>query len=294
MAGRSSCPECGTILRIRDRTFVGRRVNCPECKTALRIGTADQRGDFVSRRLTPDELAGNDRPVKGGGSPPDKIALPDPAKRSFTSRILESPLTVAWLLAVSVLTLFAVLALAPKHRFMARRAVPVVETEEDPVEVTAESEDPAAEEVSINPPVEEMRSSDPIDQFLDVAVSALEPSNVDGMLEVIMVPEASVSDTVPVESPPAPVKVDVETKLAQKLVSYKQIKPVSRRELIDALQEHLGAPIRYDDDELGASNLDQTITFELENTTVGGVIQKVSDGAGWKIMVEETGLRLTR
>ena len=93
---------------------------------------------------------------------------------------------------------------------------------------------------------------------------------------------------------PPPAKIDVEGKLRQKLVSYKQTKPVSRRELIEAMQEHVGAPIRYDNDELGAVNLDKPVTFELANTTVGGVIKTIADAAGWEINIEATGLRLSR
>ena len=111
MSGRSSCPECGTILRIRDRTFVGRRVNCPECKTGMRITTEDAQGDFVARRLTPDELASsNQRFQDEAKRRADKILLPTPQRRSLWGRLLDSPLTVAWLLAIGVAVFVAVLA----------------------------------------------------------------------------------------------------------------------------------------------------------------------------------------
>jgi len=60
------------------------------------------------------------------------------------------------------------------------------------------------------------------------------------------------------------------------------------------MEEHLGVPIFYDRDELGSERLDQTITFELENTTLGGVIRKIAESTGWQIQVEEKGLRLIR
>ena len=89
-------------------------------------------------------------------------------------------------------------------------------------------------------------------------------------------------------------KIDVEARLLQKLVLYKQAVPAKRSELIEAMEEHLGVPIFYDREELGPERLDQTITFELENTTLGGVIRKIAESTGWQIQVEEKGLRLIR
>ena len=53
-------------------------------------------------------------------------------------------------------------------------------------------------------------------------------------------------------------------------------------------------PIRYDNEDLGNVDLEKTVTFELENTTIGGVINSVADAAGWEMIVEATGLRLKR
>ena len=81
--------------------------------------------------------------------------------------------------------------------------------------------------------------------------------------------------------------------MAQKLLSYRQPK-VSRRKLIVALQEQLGAPIRYDANDLGSGELDQSVAFELENTSVGDVIRHVASTANWQVIVESTGIRLTK
>ena len=127
MSGRSSCPECGTILRIRDRTFVGRRVSCPECKTTLRIESEDDRGGFVTRQLTAGELAAieqSHRAANAAKGSPNKVLLSPPPARSFIGRLIDSPLTAAWMLAIAVSSLIAVLALAPKSRFTAARPVP--------------------------------------------------------------------------------------------------------------------------------------------------------------------------
>ena len=299
MSGRSSCPECGTILRIRDRTFVGRRVHCPECKTTLRIESEDDQGQFVARRLSAADLsavAQSHRKSVGStkSGNPDKILLPTSPSRLSFRRVIESPLTVAWLLGIAITSLIAVLALAPKTRFASARPVPVGKLEEanDPAQFVSPPQPDSSREIAVEPVIPFPEINTDVD---DQSVSAIEPTNVEGPL--VDSPGPNVEDVAGVRTdlpPPVPVKIDVEAKMSQKLVSYKQTKPVSRRDLIEALQEHLGARLLYDADELGAATLDAKVTFELENTTVGGVIKSVADTAGWEIQVEDQGLRLTR
>ena len=293
MPGRSTCPECGTILRVRDRSFVGRRVGCPECKVALRITTEDEHGDFVVRRLTPDEVASSAHPGRiSVDRVKDKVHL---TTRSFLGRLIESPLTAAWLIAIAISSLIAVLALAPKYRFKARPASSLI-TPDDPVPAISKPDllsisptelPDAAAEITPEPTIRENDVELP-------PVTALEPTNLDGPLPwpPVAMEEGRKERSAEVVAPPA--KIDRRKNLELELVSYKQSKPVSRRDLIEALQEHLGAKIRYDNNDLGIAELDKAITFELENTTVGAVLKKVTDSAGWRIVVEENGLLLRR
>lgn len=305
MSGRSSCPECGTNLRIRDRSYVGRRVSCPECKTGLLILEGNEQGEYVIRRLTPDELGSPDHPGRGKTKViQDKIFVPAASTQTFFQRVMSSPLTAAWLLAIAVSVLVAVLALAPRHRFTASRALPSpAETEEVPdttpndAELQPEHEPPSvADPTQPVPETPPASNPPPVPGAPAIVVSALEPANLDAPLSFgpIAVPSHVVPEDENPSLPPPPPKVDVEGKLTQKLLLYKQSKPVSRRDLIEALEEHLGAPIFYEDDDLGTDNLSKTMTFELENTTVGGVIKTVADSAGWKMEIETTGLRLRR
>ena len=301
MAGRSSCPQCGTILRIRDRSFVGRRVNCPECKTSLRIEATDRDDEFITRRIAPV-----DRPsaeVESAGAAPTGplsaksssrrsnvnqtgVAVMAPTKGAAVQRLLHSPLTVAWLLAIAVVSCVAVLALGPRFRFSAARPIVSRPVSLPPVE-PVRTPDPVVEppEDTSVPPEPQISVSAIIDD--SDSLSALEPVNVEGPL-----PWPPVAVTSQPTEPPPP-KIDVAAKLAQELTSYKQPK-VSRRFLLEALQEQLGAQIRYDAEELGAADLDGNVSFELENTTIGEVIQTVVDAAGWQMEIEPTGLRLTR
>ena len=304
MPGRCSCPDCGTILRIRDRTFVGRRVSCPECKTALKISSQNEHGDFVVRQLTPDELATSDQSSRGSSrrtktSPHDKILVPTAPARSFIGKLIDSPLTAAWLLAVAISALVAVLVLAPKHRFAAR-PTPVINKNDV---ANDQSNDNSREQLQTAEPVAdssiESQSPDKKSESnpVTISVSALEPSNIDGPLTSLPV---SVSPEIKQEQPaavvpPRPPRKDVKKNLVFEFEEYKQTRPVSRRDLLATLQEHLDAPIEFDKEELGADELDKKVTFEFDRKiSLGDVIKAVTDPAGWRIEFEPTGLRIRR
>lgn len=292
MHGRSTCPECGTILRIRDRSFVGRKVNCPECKAKLRIEATEHDEEFVFRRMTTEELVAlekknpSTKTQRGKSSP----APPEP-KRLWVTRFINSPLTATWLVLIAISSLFAVLALKPKFRFAANPTSSNTTAAQNG-EPAPSATDHADNSVIDVPLVTIAKGAAEPVAIAEPAISALEPANTDGPLawSPIIEIKDEVPEDVPVNTPPP--KIDVEAKLAQKIRLYKQPR-VSRKVLIDALQEQIGVPILYDVDELGHDSLDDKVAFELENTTLGNVIQSVSDAAGWQVQIEDTGLRLT-
>lgn len=299
MTARLSCPDCGTPLRIRDRSLVGRRVNCPECKTELRVDNADRDdGSFVIRKLTKSELA--DRKNRKGSQDAKAGA---PATTTAGDRLrnaVNSPLTAIWLVGLAAIALVAVIALNPKLRFASSQLPNRPGTSRATAterEVPVDSAPPEQSQDSTTGPDADLSTSVPLPQpasdVMEPPVTALEPANLD---EPLPWPPAPVAEH---EIPPEPaasesvVRIDVESKLSQKIVLYKQPK-VSRRLLIDALQEQLGIPIRYDIEDLGESSLDEKIAFELHDTTLGDIVNTVAKSAEWRIEVEETGLRLTR
>lgn len=298
MSGRCSCPDCGTILRIRDRSFAGRRVSCPECKAALRISNQNEHGDYIVRRLTPDELASPNHHRRGKHASPDKILVTTPPTRSFIGRLIDSPLTAAWLLAIAISAFAAVLALAPKHRFATRPAPKAngndvaVESPNDQASEQVQAVEPIADPSTILQTAGTTNEG----EHVTISVSALEPANIDGPLP--NPPNANSLDEkqdLPASVlPPPPPKKDITKNLMFEFEEYKQTKPVSRRDLIVTLREHLDAPIEYDKEELGENELDKKVTFELEKTTLGDVIKAVTEPAGWQIEIEPTGLRLRR
>ena len=294
MAGRSSCPECGTILRVRDRSYVGRKVSCPECQTALCVVSETDHGDFVVRRLKPEERSSrtDSKPV---APPSEKIPQNSQPTQSLMKRLLESPLTAAWLLAIAISSLVAVMALTPKYRFAKAPAKPPTEGAGQLVDPSPEPEIPPDQQEMASQDTVEVQPPTNLNDLASEPVTALEPVNLDGRIPPPSPPAVmEMTPELNVEATPIPTRIDVETKMKQELVSYKQVKPVSRRDLIEALREHLGASIQYDSKELGDRELDKTITFEVENTTIGDLIKKVADGAGWEIQIEENGIRLTR
>lgn len=50
---RHVCPHCSILLRIRDRTFVGKRVDCPECREPIRIVADGPKGLAVLKEQQP-------------------------------------------------------------------------------------------------------------------------------------------------------------------------------------------------------------------------------------------------
>ena len=290
MTGRSSCPECSTILRIRDQSFVGRRVNCPECNTVLKVESADRDGNFGLRRLTSDELDAARKKKNAAARNPVDDALS--TKKNSVRQLLNSRVTVACLLLLGVISLVTVVSFKSRSRPVSNRSVnppaDVASSSSDVKEPIAETTSPS--DVPPSPTASVISDATPIELTLVEEiepVSAMEPDNFDQPYP------GNAESSVVADAAPVPMKIDVEGKLSLKIVSYKQPK-VARKDLIEALEEQLGAPIRYDRDELGGEGLDEKISFELQNTTIGGVIERVAQTAGWQVRIEETGLRLLR
>jgi len=291
--GHCSCPDCGTTLRIRDRSFVGRVVPCPECRVALIIEL--DRDESLSARKQP--LNTQHR------CPPDTAigvaAAPQQATRrrvwlSQLQRAAGSPLIMAWALGLAVTALFVVTMLRPTHRF------------QSPSRPTRPDE-PNINSIPLGQPTPDADShqSPNVELFDSPVADAIEPANAPAL------PAASPSPLLPVEdgsnikpvttvsvkpadppSPAPPVRIDFEVTLKQPLLLFDQSKPVSRRELIELMEELIGAPIHYDAIELGQQNLDKPVTFKMENTTLAGVLKSILDPAGWMFVTEETQLRV--
>lgn len=94
------CPACHAILRVRDRSWVGREIDCPECKTRLAIlGLSTQGWDV---RLAADLQVKSPT----AAMTPAVVLAPLASSQRSLSRglgwIANRPIVVAWLSALLV------------------------------------------------------------------------------------------------------------------------------------------------------------------------------------------------
>ncbi len=320
--GHCSCPDCGTTLRIRDRSFVGRTVPCPECRTVLVI-ELDLEQHVVARKPVVDKAAIN-RTAKLTKASSSSISVVSNSDLSATNstrtqqsrwseslrRVSNSPLVMAWALAIAMTALVFVAMTRPSVRFRPpsqippRQSSPPESINDQPL-VPEESrpKQPNPEgDPNDNAPVE---TPSPSELSRSLAADATRPANApeltflpisektesgdSGHKPLAVVPS---SNTVqPVAAPPP--KIDFDVALQQRFFEFEQPVPASRRALIEFIEELLGAPIRYRSEDLGEQNLDKLITVrKLENPTLRVILKAVLDSAGWEFVTTDTELRI--
>ena len=294
--GHCSCPDCGTTLRIRDRTFVGRTVPCPECHVALVI-ELDREANLAARKPSLDKSL---KPARAAAANRSSVTSDEPLKPLWIDelrRAVGSPLVMAWALGLAVTALVIVAMLRPSHRFNSpagsTRPGAAANNMLGPNETNpgADANRQSSPELPSPPELPDSQVADAITPAnaieLPVPNPAL-PHPDDG--GPVVKPVATIAVKTPVAAPLP--KIDFDTVLKQPLLLFDQSKPVSRRELIELMEELIGAPIRYDAEELGEMNLDKRVTFKAENTTLAGVLKSILDPAGWVFVAEETQLRV--
>ncbi len=324
--GHCSCPDCGTTLRIRDRSFVGRTVPCPECRTALVI-ELDSDQHVVARKPVVDKAAIAKAAItktaaltKASSSGISVVSDSDlattnsrrtPSRWSESlRRVSNSPLAMAWALAIAMTALVFVAMTRPSVRFRPPSQVPPgqsspSESTNDPPLVPEESRPRQTNpegDPNGNAPVE---TPSPSELFPSIAADATRPANApeltftplsettdngnSGHKPLVVVPSAN--RVQPVAAPPP--KIDFDAALQLRFVMFEQPVPASRRALIESLEEMLGAPIRYRVEDLGEQNLDKLVTVrKLENTTLRVILKAVLDPAGWEFVTTDTELRI--
>lgn len=102
------CPACRAPLRLRERRFIGSCFPCPECQTRLTL--LEIRDSGVVIRLA-DELSAStpQTPKKG---PLSEATSPGRMRWSIPPW-LKSPVTVSWIVAISVAAILISLAMQP-------------------------------------------------------------------------------------------------------------------------------------------------------------------------------------
>ena len=319
--GHCSCPDCGTTLRIRDRSFVGRTVPCPECHTALVIAL-DPDQHVVARKPVVDKVAITKTATltKASSSGLSVVSVSDlattnspraPSRWSESlRRVSNSPLAMAWALAIAMTALVLVAMTRPSVRF--RSPSPIPPGQSKPPEST--NDQPLGPEGTHPRPsnpegvpngIAPVETPSPSELSPSIAADATRPANApeltfnpisettengnSGHKPLVVVPSAN--KVQPVAAPPP--KIDFDAALQLRFVMFEQPVPASRRALIESIEEMLGAPIRYREADLGAQNLDKLVTVrKLENPTLRVILKAVLDPAGWEFVTNDTELRI--
>jgi flagellar hook-length control protein FliK len=297
--GQCSCPDCGTILRIRERSFVGRTVPCPECHLALSIEWNDEQ-QVVARKPHEEKPTATKKGFTTSTSiviPTDEPATDRQAKSSPTkakaSPFRVTPLMMAWALGMAMTTLIVVTLTRPavRGRSTSSPSKPTVAHGIDN-ESVANTNTMPSEEDSTNQHVAPVNVLAPSNTTDLLPIDALRPENAPELthsfdVEVVAGNTASTPDNPAVASPASvqppnsvvtPPKIEWDQLLKQRFDSFEQATPTSRRELIEFIEELLGAPIRINPEELGEQSLNQRVTVRrLESPQLGTILKSVLD-----------------
>lgn len=288
--GQCPCPACGTTLRVRDRSFVGRQIECPDCRAKLVLKLNDDR-EFEAEFFKPEI----DRPASRTSASREKSKPTTGNTRSFADT-LHSPLVVAWALGIGLTAFVAIMLLRPAVRFRppsTESAQPVAETVPD-IEAPKPSEKSATD--SVTQPPDPMPPS--IVEKPQVPEVPPTPAEVTPPVPAADTEKPATVVTTPPETPkpvvPAPPKVNLEEVLKQRLSGFvtSSRKPTRRLDVIEQLDELTGHRIKFDRQELGEKKLMQTVSISVEVTTVGALLKLVLEPAGWEYVIEDDYLRL--
>lgn len=284
------CPRCDTTLRVKDRAYLNRPIPCPVCRAVLVL--AVNESEQLIATLEESAASGNQQ---------------SSAMHSRSASATLSQRLRAWASNVTVVSWTATLLVAGMIGLLLWRSNPP--RTKGPADIATVENSVSPDEGETGRTIE----SNPAPGIqLEVPKQLADPE--DKAQPQPAVPVASDADASPVDAltvvkaapphapqipaaaaPPAP-PVDFERALSQPLAVFRQSRAIARLELLELLEELLGAPIRYDADELGdaAKQLDEKIAFELQDITVGDVLARVLDQTGIAYEEERDGLRLRK
>ena len=297
--GQCPCPACGTTLRVRDRSFVGRKIECPDCRVKLLLKLNDDR-EFEAEVVTSEE----EKPQPSAKRAQSRPKATDRPARSFSDAML-SPLVVAWALGIGLTAFVAIMLLRPAVRFrppssdnipQAAETQPVKESapqiKSETTEVAVQPSEPMPLSISEKPIAPDVPPT-PVEKQPTVPADTEKPVTA----EATPMPETPMPAVTPVTQKPAvvsPPKVNLDDVLKQRLTGFatSSKKPNRRLDLIEQLDELTGHRIKFDREELGEKKLMQPVSISVEVITVGALLKLVLEPAGWEYVIEDDYLRL--
>jgi DNA-binding transcriptional ArsR family regulator len=273
---------------VKDRSYLGRPVPCPDCHSRLILTVID------GERLQATVIDGPPVAATNNASRPAFSAVTG-AGPAWGGRVR----IVSWGAAFLVAGLIAAVVFWPKQPTgpivaqIDQDAATVAESDILPAPANDDAEGAMGEDmplVSFESNQEDAKSqgSEPA-QPAEADPELVKSPDPESPAEPAAMPEQP-APVVVVEPPP----FDFDKALNQPLQQLRQSESISRNELLELLSELLGAPIRYEDDQLGAliAALEQKISLDLSDTTVGKVLDRVLEKTGIVYERERDGLRL--
>jgi hypothetical protein len=298
---RCVCPQCGTTLRVKDRAYLNRPVPCPDCRTPLVLkATKDDQLEVALAAPSADSVPAQPVPKTMAAQTSHPVVQ---RLRDWSTNVT----VISWAAALLVAAMIGVAVYSTRkpspnrHTDVAAQPpVPAVNEKENrpdetPSALSQESEPTEAMADAVPSPDSPEAPLDPAELPAPVASESITEDIPPADAAVAVAEAAALQPAVVAAEPPLP-KVDLDAALAQPLKAFRQSRSSSRRELLDLMEEMLGAPIRYDVIELGdaAKPLDQKLSLDLQDVTVADVLAKVLDKTELSFVREPDGLRLQK
>lgn len=296
---RCVCPKCGITLRVKERTYLGRPIPCPECQTPLILTIVDDDQLRVALAELPASPVVASRPVVERS--PSFAVVWNQRLRGWFGNVT----VISWGATLLVAAMIIALVVRPKpsrHPIAASKspdfAAAVTDEPDSQMAVVLEPENSEVTEPALSTTEEADRpENQPEQPSVSTPVNPGSTMADDAPIDAQLVPESpAANQKAPVVTVAEPPPIDFDAAFEQPLKQFRQIRAIPRKDLLDLVAELLGAPIRYDREMLGESGaaLEQTLAFELTETTVGRVLDKTLEKSGLTYDRERDGLRLRR
>jgi hypothetical protein len=265
------CPACAVPLRLRERRFVGATFPCPECQEPLILLALEANRPVLQRATV--LATGPTATAPATTAAPRALRWPT-----------VSPLLVVWSLASLVAVVLVGLAFCDRFP----TATPTAEVIEQP--------QPAAPAITERQPPEPQpepttTETPTVEVVATPAVTTPATPPVEPVPHEPPVSAAAVTTTV---TPVVATKPDPQVLLEQRLVSFQQAKPVSRRDLLRTVEDLLDRPIHLGEDIPAdvSARLDLAITLSLEQVTVAELLRAILNGTQLEFVCTSDDVRL--
>lgn len=259
---RFQCPSCHAPLRLENRAlFLGRSFDCPDCHADLLIEAAGSESVVARLKPTP-------------------ITMP------AIDRLCRRPTILGWIVA-ALFVIGLVWSISGEQHRTRTFDDPVPDNLTNDERADSQSHQPRSvsrKEQAVGPTNEPVKTSQVLDQpqptDSEIVVNAAE-------LPASKEPAPPAPQCRP-ELPPPPadelpartLAEMIESRLAQKIARFEQLKPVPFVKLLDVLEDLLGVPIVWDLETVDETQLQKPVTLVLQQTTVANVFDALLQQVG--------------